>query len=322
VESIAVAATPPGPPQSEDTRDRSRKIFISYAHEDQQFATRLATDLRKKIVRVWIDETGIREGQDWTRQIDAAIRESTEFVVILSPDSRASEIVENELLLAKHLGIPLRPVLYRPCDPWILIGGKQYIDFTEWPEEGLKKLLTDPVPARSLSRRFRILLEKYYRALLAAGALSLSIAASIYSLSPSSTSFTVAGGEPSALLVRIRNEGGRPSMLLASSFKLDFGNLPIEPEPLVLLQPETNTRVAGHADMTLRLTADRMLTPKRRNEESYWNQQDLEPLLKGARVRLTAQVKESDDRLYTRSQDLSADSIKRFILEEFPDDVP
>jgi hypothetical protein len=323
MESTVIAAKPPeDAAPSGNVVNTTRRIFISYAREDQKFARRLAHDLREKIANVWIDVEEIQDGDDWPRRIDEAIRNCTEFVLILSPASRASEIVENELNLARHLGAAIRPVLYLSCDPWILIGTRQYIDFTESYDEGLKKLLTGRVPVRALSRRLRILLKKYYRAVLGAIAVSLSIAASIYSLSPSRTSFIVSGGEKPALTVRIRNDGGRPSVVLASSFKLDFGRLPIEPEPLVPLQPERDYRIAGHTDVKIELTADRMLTPAKKDEESYFNKKDVEPLLKGGKVLLTAQVRESDGGVYTLSQHLSADSIRRFILEAFPNDVP
>jgi hypothetical protein len=325
VESPAIEAAPrnDAPPDKQRPAG-ARKVFISYASQDRKFALRLADDLRDNGLIVWIDQSEIRGGHLWPQKLDEGLAASNEVFLIVSPHTTTSPYVQKELSTAINNKKTITPLLLCKRPDWVLIADCQDIDFRWWYEEAFAKLLEREPPPRTFWREILIILKKLwaFRPLLAAIAVSVAIAAYLYFLSPSSTSFTVAGGEQSALLVRIRNEGGRPSLLLASSFKLDFGNLPIEPEPLVLLQPETNTRVAGHADMTLRLTADRMLTPKKKDEESYFNQHDLEPLLKGARVRLTAQVKESDDRLYTRSQDLSADGIKRFILEEFPDDVP
>jgi hypothetical protein len=158
-----------------------------------------------------------------------------------------------------------------------------------------------------------------YLAILAFG---IFIAACTYFLSPSNTSFIVSGDDPSAIVVRLRNRGGRPSTLIGSSFRLDFGNLPIEPEPLVLLQPEKYSRIAGHADVILHLTADNMLKPKMRDEESYFTETDIRPLLSGAKLTLTAQVKESDNRFHTRSEQFLGKRIQNFVLEEFPNDVP
>jgi TIR domain len=316
--ATASAERPPDKP----VRDPSRKVFVSYAREDQKFALRLAGELEAAGLTVWIDRTGIEGGSDWSQRIEDAIRASTEVVLILSPDSTASDFVKKEVIFAQQLEIPVRPVLYRPCEPWLLVASTQYVDFTEWHESALEELLKRPARRRTSWRRIRIFLKKFYRPLLAVLALALGIAASVYFLSPSDTSFTVSGGDSSSLQVRVRNRGGRPAMLVATSFKLHFGSLPIETEPLVLLQPETHTRIAGHGDVIVRLTADRLLTQKMRDEESYFTPEDIRPLLAGAKLTLTAQVKESDDRVHTRSDGFPAERIKNFILEELSNAVP
>jgi hypothetical protein len=111
-------------------------------------------------------------------------------------------------------------------------------------------------------------------------------------------------------------------MLFGSSFKLSFGSLPIETEPLVLLQPEKHIRIAGHSDEVISLMADNMLKPKIKSEDSYYSREDIAPLLPGAKLTLTAQVKESDGRLLTRSEVFPVERIQNFVLEESPYDVP
>lgn len=301
--------------------DSRRRIFISYAREDKKFAVKLADDLRKEIANVWMDEREIEAGQNWTAEIDEALRKSTELVVIQSPDSLASDPVQNELAMAIHWGLTIRPVLYRPCDPWFLIARTHYLDCAEGYESVLKKLLQRPSLLPPW-RRIWVRLKRVYRPLLAVLAFAIAIAVSIYFLTPSDTSVRVSNGAQSPMRVRVRNQGGRPSTLIGSSFQLHFGNLPIETEPLVLLQPQRYGRIAGHDEVSLSLVANGMLTPKSKGEGSYFSEEDILPLLSGARLTLTAQVQESDGRLHTRSATLPADSVRGFVLEEFPDDAP
>ena len=46
--------------------------FFSYAHEDAEFALRLAKDLRAGEAAVWIDRLDINPGQRWEVAIEEA----------------------------------------------------------------------------------------------------------------------------------------------------------------------------------------------------------------------------------------------------------
>jgi hypothetical protein len=73
-----------------------QKIFISYSRKDTDFVRKLAGDFEKAGYDVWWDITDLRGGDDWVRQIPAAIESSQFIVVVLSPNSVASEWVEKE----------------------------------------------------------------------------------------------------------------------------------------------------------------------------------------------------------------------------------
>jgi len=302
--------------------DAPRKVFISYARQDRRFALRLTRGLRAKGVTVWID-TEIQGGDDWLTKLNEGLQASDEVFLILSPRSKASQWVKREVLAAFNRGKHVTPVLYRKCGGWDLIGDVEPIDFTEWYDEGFAKLLHDKPKPRTFWRSSLILLNKISRPLLAVLALGIGIAAVAYFRTPSNTTFSVLSGDKSGIVVRVRNQGGRPSILMGSSFRLSFGSLPIETEPLVLVHPETHSRIAGHSDdQIILLGTVKLLTPKMKDEESYFSWCDIEPLLPSAKLTLTAQVKESDDRLHTRSDEFLAERIKTFVKEAFPDDVP
>lgn len=92
----------------------SRDIFISYSRKDQEFVTRLASDLNEQVAFVWFDRSTIQPGQKWQDEIMTGIRECKAFIVVLSPDAMASRYVGEEVKQALQLGKIIFPVIYRP----------------------------------------------------------------------------------------------------------------------------------------------------------------------------------------------------------------
>ena len=71
--------------------------FLSYAREDADVARRLAADLEREGVTVW-DQTAIRPGEDWAREIERAISEARN-VLFIVPD-RPGSWQSSEIALA------------------------------------------------------------------------------------------------------------------------------------------------------------------------------------------------------------------------------
>jgi TIR domain len=320
MESTAIAEPQPDVSPSEQDAVQPRKIFISYAHEDQEFALQLRSDLDAAGVPVWIDETGIQVGESFGDKIQEALRECTEFVLILSPASRASKFVEKELVFAQEvLGMTIRPVLLHGCEPWLYLAAIHYIDCRNYKDyKKVLEKLKHP-PRQTLWERFRPLREiRAARPYLAVIALGIVIAACTYFFSPSNTSFTVAGNDPSAIVVHVRNRGGRPSVFVASSFKLDFGTLPVETEPLFPPEPATPIRIPGHSEVEVRLSDDEYLTPKWRDQRYRYSWNDIRPKLPSAKITLRAYVTESDGRTHLVSEAFLGNRITEFIQGAFP----
>jgi hypothetical protein len=95
----------------------SKDIFISYSRRDQEFVTRLASDLDAQVAGVWFDQSTIRAGQKWHDEIMEGIRDCKAFILVLSPDSQESRYVLEEVNKALELGKTIFPVIYRP-DQW------------------------------------------------------------------------------------------------------------------------------------------------------------------------------------------------------------
>ncbi|MBN2115734.1 MAG: toll/interleukin-1 receptor domain-containing protein [Anaerolineales bacterium] len=93
----------------------SKDIFISYSRRDQEFVTRLASDLDAQVAGVWFDQSTIQAGQKWHDEIMDGIHECKAFILVLSPDAMESRYVREEVNKALELGKTIFPVIYRPA---------------------------------------------------------------------------------------------------------------------------------------------------------------------------------------------------------------
>ena len=115
--------------------------FFSYAHEDAEFALRLAKDLRAGGAAVWIDRLDIKPGQRWDRAVEDALARCPQLLVILSPDATESTNVMDEVSLALEEGKTVLPVVHRQCKIPFRLRRLQYVDLTLNYNEGLGRLL-------------------------------------------------------------------------------------------------------------------------------------------------------------------------------------
>lgn len=101
------------------------KVFLSYAHADEHWATELSARLSAAGLAVWDANRVVLPGDNWARAIAAALEQSDAMVVLVSPQSMESQSVLREIeyaLGSKSFKGRLVPVLVRPTTklPWIL----------------------------------------------------------------------------------------------------------------------------------------------------------------------------------------------------------
>ena len=85
--------TLPGSPAgttSDETSDPAGSAFISYAHEDREAAVRIASSLRARNCKVWLDEHRLGGGDALEEKIGEAIRECAAFVSVISRTTERS----------------------------------------------------------------------------------------------------------------------------------------------------------------------------------------------------------------------------------------
>src|SRR5579871_1555447 len=114
-------------------------IFISYSKKDIAFARHLRALLQSEGFAVWMDETKLVPSERWWPTIEKNIIGCAAFIVIMSPNSKESDWVEREILVAEHPRHrkPIFPVLL-DGDPWSRLANIQYEDMTA----GLSAALT------------------------------------------------------------------------------------------------------------------------------------------------------------------------------------
>jgi hypothetical protein len=143
-------------------------LFISHSSKNKDFAQKLHDDLQSNGVRCWLDNEDIKGGRKLHEQIDEAIRSHDKLLLILSPESMASEWVKTEIAKArkreikegKQLLFPVRLCSFETLRDWECFDSdtgkdsakeiREYMipDFSDWEnpasyQKAFEKLLRD-----------------------------------------------------------------------------------------------------------------------------------------------------------------------------------
>src|SRR5215471_16592750 len=71
--------------------DTAKAVFLSYASQDAEAASRICDALRAAGINVWFDQSALRGGEAWDASIRRQIRECALFVPIISANTQARE---------------------------------------------------------------------------------------------------------------------------------------------------------------------------------------------------------------------------------------
>lgn len=112
-----------------------RRVFLSYAAENEKLARQIAEALRGVGAHVWLDQERIRPGENIHAAILRGIESADSFVAVIS--TRRSAALSEELSLAKERGIRLIPILAEDADIPPELAGIQYVDLRHPSEKAL-----------------------------------------------------------------------------------------------------------------------------------------------------------------------------------------
>lgn len=104
-------------------------VFISYSRKDSEFVDLINRLLESKGYDTWLDRSDISVGSQWDNSVQQAIEERSHTIVILSPDSVASENVADEWNFAREKGKNIIPLYHRQCDVPMRLSRYQRVDF-------------------------------------------------------------------------------------------------------------------------------------------------------------------------------------------------
>ena len=116
------------------------KVYISHAHTDDSFVSKVEAGLEKVGLEVWNANREVLPGDNWADKIARALKESEAMVVLVTPDALRSNWVRWEIEYAlgeRGYRKRLIPVLVRKPEgdiPWIL-RRLPMIDMEEFTEE-------------------------------------------------------------------------------------------------------------------------------------------------------------------------------------------
>ena len=142
-------------------------VFISYNHDDGDFAERLALELVNRDVKVWKDSWRIGVGDSLIQKVQDGLEGARFFCVIFSKSSLDSEWVKREITAGLLREIEERKVIILPividdCKLPLLIRHKLYADFRGSFEGGLKDLLAVLVPHYRTNNVGRVTTDDHY----------------------------------------------------------------------------------------------------------------------------------------------------------------
>jgi hypothetical protein len=127
--------------------EKQRLTFISYSRADKDFALELAKELRSSGFLIWFDQLDIPTGSRWDDEVEKALENCEIFMVILTPDSMASDNVKDEIGYAIDGKKRILPVLLKNANVPFRLRRFQYVDFTKLSyDEGIdlsKQLLRE-----------------------------------------------------------------------------------------------------------------------------------------------------------------------------------
>ncbi len=104
-------------------------IFVSFKHEDVDFADNVQSRLQREGFTTWADSK-IGAGDEWRTAIDDAIKNAFALIVIMTPEAKASEYVTYEWAFAWGVGIRVIPIMLRPTQLHPRLEALQYLDFS------------------------------------------------------------------------------------------------------------------------------------------------------------------------------------------------
>jgi tetratricopeptide (TPR) repeat protein len=107
-----------------------KHVFISYQHEDGDFADNLIYKIKEAGLETCVDNDRLHAGEDWRAEIDTAIKNAFALVVVMTPEAKSSEYVTYEWAFAWGAGVKVVPLMYKETALHPRFEALHYLNFT------------------------------------------------------------------------------------------------------------------------------------------------------------------------------------------------
>ena len=133
-----------------------KTVFISYAHEDEELARKIAYDLDQRGIKVWIDFREIKIGDSLTAKISEGIRQADYVLVLLTKSSVESTWVTREVQAAFQKDSAsaervLIPAVYGDVQLPPFLQDLRYADFSASYDNALNEIIRSIEPTSDTS---------------------------------------------------------------------------------------------------------------------------------------------------------------------------
>jgi hypothetical protein len=124
----------------------TKNAFLSYAHEDKEFAERVAKDLMKSGINVWLDKWEIKAGDSLIKKIfTEGLSNCDIFLILISCSSAKSKWVREELdyaIISKIEGITkIIPLIIEKCEIPSPLRPLKWVDLSNDFDAGIREIV-------------------------------------------------------------------------------------------------------------------------------------------------------------------------------------
>ncbi len=136
------------------------KVFISYCHADKEFVDKLAINLVKSNIPIWLDRWELKVGDSITQKIQEVLSESDYLLMVFSKQSIESDWVKREMTAGLLREIEekraiILPVLLEDCKLPLFVRDKFYADFRSNFTSGFRQI-EDALAAQFSQNQFHL----------------------------------------------------------------------------------------------------------------------------------------------------------------------
>lgn len=95
---------------------RTRQVFVSHSSKDKDFVVPLLKELDSPHLSFWVDHERIMDGSPaWFDEINKGLQHSDAMLLVVSPESMASDEVKSEWNYFLRVKKPILPLIYKPA---------------------------------------------------------------------------------------------------------------------------------------------------------------------------------------------------------------